>query len=450
MKLRYRLVQAEGARIEPAEGTKLEAEGARGRMAIHVGDARVAGILTSLNREDVSELELNALAASIGGESLQFSLRQCLSALKRLQAISYEVHWQGSVLASVLPLTTRALWDRLAGKRPEPLVFSRHSYFRPGAHGLCVVSPLAYAEVIVSRHLAGDLVAQSCGSVPRQDMVGPSLTLLFNILEDTGHLANTDGQRSSAPYAFHDLIFHSASRLGRVWGAFGRNPNPDADSALRAPCESGPVIELRQVGAGPVGANVSFTTVLNLRRSRRYPGLAPLTLAQIAAFLSLAAEPKNPDASADTPHYPYPSGGGIYRFHIYVVVRRCTNLAPGLYEYIAEDHALRNLRARPERVDALAAQCGEALGTQGFSPDAVIVITADIGAFIAKYDAIAYRLVLLGAGCLIQSMYLAASALRLSGCAVGGGSPDLFAQEAGADLWREPSIVEFALSAGPP
>jgi SagB-type dehydrogenase family enzyme len=166
----------------------------------------------------------------------------------------------------------------------------------------------------------------------------------------------------------------------------------------------------------------------------------------LANFLCLAAAPKATGDPASGWRYPYPSGGGIYGFHIYVVIHRCFQLEPGLYRHVAEAHALQRLDAGLDKVDLLTAECGYALGLENAKPDAVMILTVDMGEFIARYNAIAYRLVLLGAGCLIQNMYLATSALGLAGCAVGGGNPILFAEIAGADPVTEPSIAEFALS----
>jgi hypothetical protein len=50
-------------------------------------------------------------------------------------------------------------------------------------------------------------------------------------------------------------------------------------------------------------------------------------------------------------------------------------------------------------------------------------------------------------------MYLAATAMGLGPCAVGGGDADLFARAAGTDYYAETSVGEFLLGSqrhGPP
>jgi SagB-type dehydrogenase family enzyme len=63
-----------------------------------------------------------------------------------------------------------------------------------------------------------------------------------------------------------------------------------------------------------------------------------------------------------------------------------------------------------------------------------------------KYERQAYRTVLLDAGAMIGTMYLAATAMGLAPCAIGNGDPALFARLTGLDPFEETSVAEFALS----
>ena len=62
-----------------------------------------------------------------------------------------------------------------------------------------------------------------------------------------------------------------------------------------------------------------------------------------------------------------------------------------------------------------------------------------------KYESIAYALTLKDVGVLFQTMYLAATAMGLAPCALGGGDADLFARAAGTDYRVETSVGEFLL-----
>jgi hypothetical protein len=48
-------------------------------------------------------------------------------------------------------------------------------------------------------------------------------------------------------------------------------------------------------------------------------------------------------------------------------------------------------------------------------------------------------------GVVFQTMYLAATAMGLDPCAIGGGDADLFARAAGTDYCAETSVGEFLL-----
>jgi hypothetical protein len=49
-----------------------------------------------------------------------------------------------------------------------------------------------------------------------------------------------------------------------------------------------------------------------------------------------------------------------------------------------------------------------------------------------------------------QTMYLAATAMGLAPCAVGGGDADLFVRAAGTDYCTETSVGEFILGSQQP
>jgi oxazoline/thiazoline dehydrogenase len=58
----------------------------------------------------------------------------------------------------------------------------------------------------------------------------------------------------------------------------------------------------------------------------------------------------------------------------------------------------------------------------------------------------AYAGILKNVGALYQTMYLVATAMGLSACALGGGDSDLFARAAGTRYTAETSVGEFSLN----
>jgi SagB-type dehydrogenase family enzyme len=452
MRVRYQLARPDGVGIRAVQGSVLEASGVRGRVHFDVTNARIAEVLAGLDQQDVSEVELYALAAVLGGPPLQGRVHGCLALLKQVQAISYVVRLGEQIVARILPFGAWPFCDRQASDASDSWGLCTGAYFRVSKQGLHLLAPAAFAEVIVDPTLASPLMACICDPGAAGPPSDPAICLVRRVLADTRHLS-TAGRASddaAALWSFTDLLFHSASRLGHQWGPFGGHSGDSRATPIKQRPRVVARTDLRDALKMLPRTDPSFKTVLESRRSRCHPGAQPLSLAELAGVLSLAAEPKARNEQGAGRNYPYPSGGGIYKYHIYVAVHRCLHLEPGLYRHAAEDCTLQKLDASPRQAEQLAAQCGSALGLGNGRPDAVLIVTADIGEFSARYDAIAYRLVLLGAGCLIQNLGLAASALGVAGCAVGGGNPVLFAEIAGADPLREPSIAEFTLSGGAP
>jgi SagB-type dehydrogenase family enzyme len=83
------------------------------------------------------------------------------------------------------------------------------------------------------------------------------------------------------------------------------------------------------------------------------------------------------------------------------------------------------------------------------SIQALLLITARMHRIAWKYASLAYALVLKHVGVLYQSLYLAATAMGLAPCAIGGGDSDLFAAVSGIDYYEEPLVGEFALGRAP-
>ena len=154
--------------------------------------------------------------------------------------------------------------------------------------------------------------------------------------------------------------------------------------------------------------------VLRARRSNRRYGAAPISLAELAALLSASYGVTGTLAGQELRCVP--SGGALYPLELYVVASNVAGLEPALYHYDPLRGALERIRGvqRPE--------------LEGLTPyDELVVPSAAVVAISAvfwrsrfKYGARAYRFALLEAGHVAQNYLLAATALGLSACPVGG------------------------------
>ena len=73
----------------------------------------------------------------------------------------------------------------------------------------------------------------------------------------------------------------------------------------------------------------------------------------------------------------------------------------------------------------------------------LVVLAVRLPRIAWKYEGIAYRLALLDAGVVLQSLYLVVTDLGLAGAAVGASDPELFAQASGIESWEETCVAAF-------
>jgi SagB-type dehydrogenase family enzyme len=192
------------------------------------------------------------------------------------------------------------------------------------------------------------------------------------------------------------------------------------------------------------------------RRSvREFDGSHPITDRQLGEFLFRVARVKEyRQADVDTPSgpmpmefttRPYPAGGGLYEMELYLAVNRCANLEPGLYHYDPSRHGLTSVCQRAEEVATLLRDAAMSTTIPETDLQVLLILAARFPRIAWKYESIAYSLILKHVGVIIQTMYLAATAMGLGGCAVGGGDADLFARAAGTQYFAETSVGEFVL-----
>lgn len=126
---------------------------------------------------------------------------------------------------------------------------------------------------------------------------------------------------------------------------------------------------------------------------------------------------KNIDAIASA-SYVVPSAGGIYALEIFVAVGKNSvpELKEGIYYYVKEDHALRQISNLDKRRELALASLN-----QSFIQDApiAIIIAAQFDAMEERYGQRAERYVILEAGHAAQNLYLIANDLGLTTVEVG-------------------------------
>jgi SagB-type dehydrogenase family enzyme len=101
-------------------------------------------------------------------------------------------------------------------------------------------------------------------------------------------------------------------------------------------------------------------------------------------------------------------------------------------------------------VEALLQDAADSAAIAEDTLQVLLILAARFPRLAWKYESIAYALTLKHVGVVYQTMYLAATALGLAPCALGGGDADLFSRAAGTDYWAETSVGEFLLGSQRP
>jgi SagB-type dehydrogenase family enzyme len=410
-------------------------------MSLREGEPAIDGLtpgvrdaLARLAREGAAEDDLESSVLGTDGASGLPMLYFALNALAQRRALSYRVVGDHGPLATATSNTTLLLREPDAA---TPVRLSRFALLRRDGERMVVETSLSAAQVIIEDERALALIA------PRgaNDLSSGEATALVTLFRACRMLDEGDENEGALAYwNFHDLLFHARTRLGRHIGGWGgtfpfrgrTEPPPVAKPAM-----SDDVVALETPDLGD-----DFTSILDGRHSSRDFGDPPLTRQQLGEFLYRSARIRNTyDAGTgqQLSRRPYPGGGAVYELEIYVTVRACAGLPPGLYHYCPLNHRLARLADVPERLLRQATQSPHA------APQVLLTIAARFARIFWKYESIGYAVILKDAGALFQTMYLVAEAMGLGACAIGGGDSDLFADAAGLDYYAETSVGEFIL-----
>jgi SagB-type dehydrogenase family enzyme len=119
-----------------------------------------------------------------------------------------------------------------------------------------------------------------------------------------------------------------------------------------------------------------------------------------------------------------------------------------VYHYDPLGHRLEHVRADRAAVDELLG-CARVAAAMDDPPQVLISMTARFRRLGWKYEGLAYRLVLMHVGVLIQSLYLVCTAMRLAPCAVGSVSIAAAAHAFGTDWRVEPCVGQFIIGRDP-
>lgn len=251
-------------------------------------------------------------------------------------------------------------------------------------------------------------------------------------------------------WEFHDLLFHSCTRFGRVGCRSGgthrfRGELPPTPALKPIPWPK--CIDLPKAEATDTPSS-SFREVADMRRSLRAHGKKGLCLKALGEFLRRVGEvhgirPAAPELGRyyDTSWRSYPSGGACYELELYLTVSNVVGLPLGLYYYNPAENCLHLVATEGSLLNKVI----DRVSVSGVRPHVLFTITARFQRVAWKYEAIAYSLILKNVGVLYSYMYLIATDLGLAPCALGGGDSTAFLALTGLDRFVEAPVGEFIL-----
>lgn len=192
-----------------------------------------------------------------------------------------------------------------------------------------------------------------------------------------------------------------------------------------------------------------FPEVLLGRRTWRRFGSSAVSTEQLATILGLTAGVQQwvPTSLGRLPLKTSPSGGARHPIEAYVCVRRVTGVAPGLYHYASDVHALERLR----RGDLTSRVRAWMPHSEYFARAAFIVIfTAVMERELWRYPyARAYRAALAEAGHVCQTFCLTATWQGLAPFCLMGLDDAAIERDLGVDGVRETVLYVAGAGARP-
>jgi len=374
-------------------------------------------------------------------------------------------------LATLFPISPyfRHVWVTI--QMDQRYRISRFAYVRREDDGYNYLeSPLSHARIRLEHALAANTVYQLGNAVtpldltrtlPESERESVTALLALLVMGNFASLTTPDSQpilekdEVSMHWDFHDLLFHSRSRMGRhdneVGGTYRFLSRIPPQPAIKQAGRSSVIPLFRPDMDRLCLADPPLAAVMEKRTSIREYGEHPITAAQLGEFLYRCARVKGVYSCGETGEFtrrPYPGAGASYELELYLTIEQCAGLAPGFYWYDPLNHALSLIREANQNTEQLLFDANQSMGGSE-RPQVLITLAARFQRVSWKYQSLAYSLILKDVGVMYAMMYLVATAMNLAPCALGAGDSDLFLKVSGTDYLQETSVGEFMLGSRP-
>lgn len=163
-------------------------------------------------------------------------------------------------------------------------------------------------------------------------------------------------------------------------------------------------------------AQINFLELIELRSTvRQYSGV-PLTLKELSYLLWCSQGVKMAMPNG-TSRRTVPSAGGRHAFETYLYIRNVEGLQPGLYRFLAFEHALLPL----EQAEDIGERFLAGFRAKKMVQEAAVtfVWAAAVERMTCQFGSRGYRYFFLDAGHACENLYLAGHTMNIGVCAVG-------------------------------
>jgi oxazoline/thiazoline dehydrogenase len=442
------------------EGDKIFLQSPKRRLTFHRPQAGLQSALISLKNLHKTISQLKQLVVESDGFQGEKKFDLCIKKIINLGWICHSL----LPLAIAIPMVEDYQFDCInCHWQQEEFSLSRFAYLHQVNGDIILESPQSKAKIILydwrGLALIGKLSQlQSCTTLI-SDIPGITEEIaqhFISLLLATKMLIVEAENSHLMQWEFHDLLFHSRSRVGRhnnlIGGTFRFLGKIEPLTGVKSLINDKEIQLYQPHFKNLVKTDITLTQALESRRSiRNYNNDRLITIKQLGELLYRCARVKEiieTEKMGQLSRRPYPAGGGVYELEIYPVINRCDRIDPGLYHYQPLKHLLHQVSDWNQEVEQLIKDAWFSSGQQDM-PHILLVITARFGRLFWKYQGLAYALILKHVGVLYQNLYLVATEMNLAPCALGTGNSDLFAKASDIDYYEESSVGEFMLGSRP-
>lgn len=460
-----------GTRVEEYESGDWALITELGEYPIQSSTGALEKTLLHLLKTPMTEGEMTDYFISQNGTQELALLYYFLEQIRSSRLLDMKIGPLEAPLAAIVP---QSMLFKLKTKLPEPgktYVLSRFAFSRRYDEEMRLENSSSNGCFTILSKEVSDLIHLLHNPLNLSEFIeqqSPAMCEVIALMMGLGYITEVisfgktaeDDDPRLHTWEFHDLLFHSRSRMGRHdYDSGATFPYKDTMEPLPAFKEMPEDLEVIPLYKPQIDdileKDPSFTLVMESRRSVRGYGEKPITAEQLGEFLFRCARVRNltlkeegTDRLYDMTNRPYPNGGASYELELYITVDSCEGLERGIYHYDPMQHVLRLIQPDEQYVKYLVHDAWMS-AAKTVSPQVLITYAPRFQRLSWKYRGMGYSASLKNVGALYQTMYLVATAMGLAPCGLGNGNAELFCKATGNDYYLESSTAEFMLGSLP-